>query len=95
MPRRTAPWMQQLDERILEWLTEEGWATPGIMASRPEFRWASEARIRERVEMLVYAEFVAPIAEEMVEITTWGQQYLDGEIDAVHHPYPTKAKSYS
>ena len=80
--------MQQLDERILEHLAEESWSSPSVMASRPEFRWASEARLRERCKMLGYAEFIAPIAGEMVEITTWGQLYLAGELDAEHQPRP-------
>lgn len=43
------------------------------MASKPEFRWTSEARIRELCEMLVYAGFVYPFIVDMVEITKWGQ----------------------
>lgn len=70
--RSTAAWMQQLDDRILEQLDSESWSSPSVMASRPEFRWASESRLRERIEMLVYAEFIYPFTREMVEITTWG-----------------------
>lgn len=80
--------MQQLDDRILEYVDEEGWATPGIMASRHDFRDFSRARIRERCRALCYADLLAPIAGDMVELTTWGQLYLDGELDAGHQPRP-------
>lgn len=93
--RRSAGWTQQLDERILEHLAEEDWSSPTVMASRPEFRWASEARLRERCEMLIYAGFVYPLAREMLEITTWGSLYLNGELDARHQPHPTRNKLHS
>jgi hypothetical protein len=31
---------------------------------------------------------LAPIAREMVELTTEGQLYLDGDLDARHRPRP-------
>jgi hypothetical protein len=48
--RKEASWMQQVDERILEYISCEGWVTPKILASRPEFRYVSRARLRERCE---------------------------------------------
>jgi len=80
--------MEQVDERILEFLDSVGWATPRIMARERGFE-ASEGRIRERCEHLRYAGFVAPIYGDTYEITGWGILYLDGEIDAKHQPIPT------
>ena len=86
--RKSAFWMKQLDERILEHLGREGWATPSIMANTKGFT-ASEGHIRERCLMLQYAEFIAPITNDMYELTSDGIQYLHGEIDARHRPKPT------
>lgn len=87
--RRTAEWMQQVDDRILEYVEAEGWATPSILASRPEFQHASEARIRERFEWLVHAGLLAPISGDMVDITSEGRMYLEGELHAGHQPRPS------
>jgi len=86
--RRTATWMQQVDDRILEYVDEEDWATPALLADEPEFRHASERRLRERMEWLVYAGLLAPIAGEVVEITGAGQRYLAGDLAARHQPRP-------
>jgi len=68
------------------------------MASRDEFRHldASQRRIRERCRVLTSAELVAPIHEEMYELTTWGALYLDGELDAQHlRPCPSREPARS
>lgn len=81
--------MQQIDERILEYIDAEGWVTPRILASRPRFRHASLDRLRERLEWLVYAGLLAPISGYMVDITTEGARYLDGDLDARDQPRPS------
>jgi len=80
--------MVTLDDRILEHLNEEPWSSPRVMNSLSDFR-ASQARLAERCRMLTYAGLVAPISDDMYEITTWGMLYLDGEIDAAHQPRPS------
>lgn len=80
--------MVQLDDRILEHLSGDGWSSPSVMAADSSFD-ASEGRIQERCEFLVYAGLIAPIARRMYDITQWGELYLDGEIDAEHQPTPT------
>ncbi|MFH5798557.1 hypothetical protein [Haladaptatus sp. CMAA 1911] len=87
--RKSALWMEQLDDRILEHLSEESWSSPSVMESMPEFR-ASKDRINERCRVLADAELVAIVVGDMVEITQWGMLYLDGGIDAEHQPCPTK-----
>ena len=86
--RQSAFWMKQLDERILEYLDEEGWATPSIMARSPAFS-ASEGHIRERCQMLRYIGFIDVIHGRMYELDTDGQLYLKGKIDARCRPEPT------
>ena len=80
--------MKQLDERILEHLNSEGWATPSTMAREKGFS-ASPGHIWERCQMLHYIGFIAPMHSDMYELTTDGQLYLKGEIDARHRPKPT------
>lgn len=81
--------MEQLDEQILEYMAEHGWASPSVLANERSIV-ASEGRIRERCEWLVYAELAAPVTENTYEITTDGIQYLRGELDASHKPTPTR-----
>lgn len=83
--RRSAEWMEQTDDRILEHIYEEGWSTPTIMANSFD---APKGILSDRCKMLWQAGFISPIHEEMYELTTWGMRYLEGEIDAAHYPYP-------
>ena len=84
--------MEQTDERILEFLDDVGWATPHIMARERGFD-ATEGRIGDRCERLVYAGFITPLHRKTYEITQWGRLYLQGEIDAEHQPTPTKERA--
>lgn len=84
--RKSGRWMQQLDERILEHLAEDGWSTPALIVKDQRFAdlKASEARIRERCRELTDRELIAPYrsGSDMYEITTWGLAYLRGNLDA-------------
>lgn len=86
--RKSVFWMKQLDERILEHLDAEGWSTPFIMSREPGFT-ASPGHIKERLQMLQYAELVYPLHGDMYELTTDGRLYLEGRIDARYRPWPT------
>ena len=81
--RKSAEWMHQLDERIIEHLDEGGWASPSTMSRSFRFT-ASEDRILERCEALADCGMIAPIYEgaSMYELTTIGYLYLDGDLDA-------------
>jgi hypothetical protein len=85
--RKSAYWMKQLDERILEFIDREGWASPSLMAHESAFE-ASAGHIKERCEKLQFVGFVAPIAGNMYDLTTDGQLYLEGEIDADNRRWP-------
>lgn len=86
--------MLPVDERILEYLTEEPWATAGEMANLDVFD-VPEGTIQERCKVLADIDFLAPAVDEsssdpdMWEITGWGELYLEGEIDA-RYRQPTK-----
>lgn len=86
--RKSANWMQQVDERILEHLAEDGWASPQTMVSDSRFERmkVSRGHIRERCEELARRELIAPIYSDMYEITTEGLAYLRGDLDAGHLP---------
>ncbi|WP_418284900.1 hypothetical protein [Halorubrum sp. DTA46] len=82
--------MYTVDERILEHLAEESWASPSTMAAESEFQDldADEKYIRQRCDRVVERELIEPIIEQgrMYEITRWGLAYLRGNLDASHLP---------
>jgi hypothetical protein len=90
MVRKQAAWMRKLDERILEHLDENGESNPMTMAEDPRFEdmGASSGQIRERCIQLAEARLVGVTGRGWFDVTTWGQQYLDGEVDARHQPRP-------
>ncbi len=88
--RKSAEWMVQLDERILEKIASEGWSTPTIMEKSIEFS-ATKGHIRNRCKRLQYAGLIAPIHGEMYELTGEGRRYLNGDLNARHLPYPNAA----
>lgn len=89
MARKMAEWMCTLDERIIEYVTEDSLANPRLMASAIQFN-ASKRRIRERCQMLTDAGLIAPISDDaqLYEVTREGQRYLDGDLDVEHQPRP-------
>lgn len=56
--------MEQLDERIMEFIRSNGWASPNLLESERGFS-ASEGHIRERCMRLHYAGFIEPIHGDM------------------------------
>jgi hypothetical protein len=56
---------------------------------------ATEAQVRERCYVLADADLVAFLTKDadMVEITTLGQQYLDGEADLDLYPPPRSPRA--
>jgi len=76
--------MQQIDERILEHLSEDSWATPATIDSDSNFEdlQVSQSHIYERCQELARRELIAPICDDMYEITSLGLAYLRGDLDA-------------
>jgi predicted transcriptional regulator len=87
--RQPANWMCNLDERILEHLDRERWATPRHI-ERTFSMNASKGRASERLRMLSEAGLVGAMFEgsRMYELTREGQRYLDGDLDAEHVEQP-------
>ena len=84
--RRMGRWMYTVDERIMEHLAEESWASPSTMAAESEFQQleVDSEYIEQRCKRLVERELLAPIIQDnnMYEITRWGLAYLRGDLDA-------------
>lgn len=84
--RRMGRWMYTVDERILEHLSEESWATPSTMAAELEFQQlgVDTEYIQQRCERLTERELIVPLSvnSDMYEITRWGLAYLRGDLDA-------------
>lgn len=84
--RKSAEWMCPLDERILEYIESEGWATPSLI-HRETAMLASCRRVFERLKILEQAGLVARLCEGGIafELAGEGQRYLCGELDAAKH----------
>lgn len=93
--RKRAEWMQQLDERILEYIHEEEWASPRLMSKVEELR-GSEGRIKERCVWMHRAGLLAPLFEgaNSYELTTEGLLYLRGSLDAEHLTDPRGSEQF-
>ncbi|WP_436924944.1 hypothetical protein [Halosimplex amylolyticum] len=91
--RKSAHWMEQIDERILEYMDSEGWASPTILAQERGIS-ASRGRIRDRFKTLQYAGLVVPIGDDMYDLTGDGILFLRGDIDARYRPKPTASKVF-
>ncbi|MCU4716882.1 replication-relaxation family protein [Halapricum hydrolyticum] len=89
MDRQSAHWMKREDERILEFLEEEGLSTASLI-SREVFESVSMGHVRERLHMLAGAELVGSLTTDRThwELTQAGQRYLDGDLDAENQPRP-------
>jgi hypothetical protein len=87
--RKTARWQKCIDDRILEHLRDDSWSTASQMAFRGGIH-ATETQVQERCRVLADADLVGFLTEDqdLVELTTKGEQYLDGEVDVELYPYP-------
>ncbi|QSG06452.1 replication-relaxation family protein [Halapricum desulfuricans] len=81
--------MKREDERIMEFLEEEGLSTASLI-SREVFESVSTGHVRERLHMLAGAELVDSLTRDRThwELTQAGQWYLDGDLDAENQPRP-------
>jgi predicted transcriptional regulator len=86
--RASAGWMKREDERILEFLDEEGLSSARLI-SNEVFEKVSAGHVSERLGMLQYAGLVACTGLTSYEVTEEGERYLAGDLDAAHQPRPT------
>ena len=84
MRRPRVPWMTQGDDRILEFLLNEGgqelYATPRVISYNINY---ARNYVQERIKILRDADLVAYEDEKkaMYRITDRGRAYLSGELD--------------
>ena len=85
--RGTAEWMKREDERILEFLDENGLSSARLI-SNEVFEKVSAGHVSERLGMLQYAGLVTRTGLSSYELTEAGERYLAGDLDAAHQPTP-------
>lgn len=84
--------MQYIDERILEYLAKVSKATAWEIAYEQGVE-GDRRRIERRCRVLANAGFVDVYLRDVglddgCEITTWGELYLDGDVDTVEAAAP-------
>jgi hypothetical protein len=79
--------MLACDERLMERLEEEGWATARSLGRALDLPMGVT---RDRLRRLADAELVAFMTEdcELVHLTADGARYLAGDRDQALHPHP-------
>ena len=78
--RLSADWMTGADDRILEFLDEEGPTTPKQMADDGRVRF-SRTYVNTRCKKLSSFGLLQELGNGVYAITEEGQQYLAGELD--------------
>ena len=79
--RYSADWMTIADDRILEYLSTSETSTPKKMADSGDVRF-SRQYIGERCRKLADYGMVQHLGNGVYRITEYGEQYLEGELDA-------------
>lgn len=79
--RLSAEWMTIADERILEFLHEEGPRTPTRISEDSRVRF-SRPHINTRCQKLTKYGLLETLGNGVYRITDRGEQYLGGELDA-------------
>jgi len=91
--RKTGIWMTHTDDRILEYLAQVSKSTAWEIAYEQGVE-GDRRRIERRCRVLANAGFVDVYFRDVglddeYEITTWGELYLDGDVDAeLRRPLP-------
>lgn len=78
--RLSAEWMSLADDRILEFLREEGPRSPSRMAEDDRLRF-SRSHINRRCKRLTEEGLTENLGNGVYSITQKGERYLDGEED--------------
>ncbi len=78
--RPRVDWMNQTDDRILELLNESGLIlSPAVIAKNLQY---SRSWVSERTGKLVNAGLVEQVDDGYYRISSLGQAYLEGSVDA-------------
>lgn len=79
--RFDADWMSRADDRILEYLSEDGPEAPKAMVDSGRVRF-SRQYVNARCKKLVAYGLLIHLGNGVYDITREGEQYLQGELDA-------------
>jgi len=79
--RKSASWMTIWDDRILEYIEEEGSGSPKELADSGYFD-VSKGQISRRLRKLAEKGFLVPLANGVYLISDKGEAYLNEELDA-------------
>ena len=79
--RLSSRWMVLLDDRILEFLREEGAHPPSQIARDERIRYG-EKHVGNRCLELAQHDFLENLGNGVYQITDRGKEYLDGEYNA-------------
>ncbi|MEF8757448.1 MAG: MarR family transcriptional regulator [Halobacteriales archaeon] len=79
--RLSGEWMTMADDRVLEYLREEGTSTPKRMSEDDRIRF-SRSYVNARCTELARRSFLLNLGNGVYQITSRGREYLDGELDA-------------
>lgn len=79
--RLSANWMRAPDDRILEFIQEEGPSTPTKMYEDGRVRF-SRSYINTRCQVLADNGFLVNLGNGVYQITERGRNYLAGDFDA-------------
>jgi hypothetical protein len=87
--RRTAGWQHCIDDRILEYLDDESYATAEELAKEKGID-ATKVQVQERCRLLADVDLVEFLTEdeEIVELRMRGKEYLNGDVDVNLYPPP-------
>lgn len=80
--RLVADWMTIADDRILEFLAEEGPHPPSRMANDSRMRFGAEYIGRRLREQLVPHGLATNLGNGVYSISDTGRDYLAGDVDA-------------
>jgi predicted transcriptional regulator of viral defense system len=79
--RKSGSWMTIWDDRILEFIEEEGSASPKELEDSGYFD-VTKAHLSKRMNRLAEKDFLVPLANGVYLISDKGEAYLNEELDA-------------
>lgn len=79
--RRSGKWMILADDRILEFLVEEGPKPPSAIAEDNRIPWGTQ-HVNNRCIKLTSSGLIDNLGRGVYTITDEGEAYLAGELDA-------------
>lgn len=79
--RKSGSWMTIWDDRILEYINEEGSASPKELNDSGYFR-VSKSQVSRRLRRLADHGMLRHLGNGVYVITEAGEKYLTGELDA-------------